>query len=63
MLRKMEYARFHRLDRKNGRWIKLCEMVLEFHHRPMAMTGIEGTISIATGCRRDSPIRRASHLE
>src|SRR5215831_12640017 len=43
--------------------MKLCETVLEFHHRPMAMTGIEGTTQITIGCRRDSPIKTASHRE
>src|SRR5437879_10176923 len=30
--------------RKNGRWIKLWEMVFEFHHTPRATTGMMGAM-------------------
>jgi hypothetical protein len=38
-------------DLKNGRWMKLCAMVFEFHHTPKPMIGAIGQATSTAACR------------
>src|ERR1051325_5772600 len=43
--------------------MKLCEIVLAFHHRPSAMSGMDGASTSSAPCSNASPTSRASHGE
>ena len=46
--------------RKNGRWMKLCEIVFEFHQMPSAIAGAVGIASNRTPCAAASAVIKAS---
>ena len=50
-------------ERKKGRWMKLCAMVLEFHHTPRAMSGASGHTARTAACSAASATRIASRRE
>ena len=58
-LKAAEKRRFIPADRKKGRWMKLCAIVLEFHHTPAAMSGATGHTASTNPCSVASATRMA----
>ena len=52
--------RFKLRCRKNGRWMKLCEIVFAFHQKPTPMSSSDGMVTRIAPCAIESATNNAT---